>query len=128
MVSSTPNPIRLQTHSKVAVKAAKAATPLEQSAPRGMARALSVFYACVKATMASFKASHPKRHDLTLARTRGERRSLDVRAHLRGPWKLVVKKINVSSGPSKEIAGLKKMMMMMMMMKMMTPGSQDSRV
>ena len=29
-------------------------------------------------------------------------------------------KINVSSGPSKEIAGLKKMM------KMMTPGSQDS--
>ena len=29
-------------------------------------------------------------------------------------------KINVSSGPSKEIAGLKK--------KMMTPGSQDSRV
>ena len=37
-------------------------------------------------------------------------------------------KINVSSGPSKEIAGLKMMMMMMMMMKMMTPGSQDSRV
>ena len=35
-------------------------------------------------------------------------------------------KINVSSGPSKEIAGLKKMMMMMT--KMMTPGSQDSRV
>ena len=35
-------------------------------------------------------------------------------------------KINVSSGPSKEIAGLKKMMMMMM--KMMTPGSQNSRV
>ena len=36
-------------------------------------------------------------------------------------------KINVSSGPSKEIAGLKKkmmkMMMMMKMMKMMTPGS-----
>ena len=30
-------------------------------------------------------------------------------------------KINVSSGPSKEIAGLKKMKMMM---KMMTPGSQ----
>ena len=30
-------------------------------------------------------------------------------------------KINVSSGPSKEIAGLKKMMKMMMMMKMMTP-------
>ena len=38
-------------------------------------------------------------------------------------------KINVSSGPSKEIAGLKKMkMMMMMMMKMMTPRSQDSHV
>ena len=35
------------------------------------------------------------------------------------------KKINVSSGPSKEIAGLKKMMKMM---KMMTPGSQNSRV
>ena len=33
-------------------------------------------------------------------------------------------KINVSSGPSKEIAGLKKKKMM----KMMTPGSQDSRV
>ena len=32
-------------------------------------------------------------------------------------------KINVSSGPSKEIAGLKKKMM-----KMMTPRSQDSRV
>ena len=35
-------------------------------------------------------------------------------------------KINVSSGPSKEIAGLKKKMMkkmMMKMMKMMTPGS-----
>ena len=36
-------------------------------------------------------------------------------------------KINVSSGPSKEIAGLKKMKMMMMMM-IMTPASQDSRV
>ena len=35
------------------------------------------------------------------------------------------KKINVSSGPSKEIAGLKKMMKMM---KMMTPGSQNLRV
>ena len=32
-------------------------------------------------------------------------------------------KINVSSGPSKEIAGLKKMMKM----KMMTSGSQNSR-
>ena len=37
-------------------------------------------------------------------------------------------KINVSSGPSKEIAGLKKKMMMMMMKMMTTPGSQDSRV
>ena len=38
-------------------------------------------------------------------------------------------KINVSSGPCKEIAGLKKIkMMMMMMMKMMTPRSQDSHV
>ena len=36
-------------------------------------------------------------------------------------------KINVSSGPSKDIAGLKKMKMMKMM-KMMTPGSQNSRV
>ena len=35
-------------------------------------------------------------------------------------------KINISSGSSKEIAGLKKMMMMKM--KMMTPGSQNSRV
>ena len=33
-------------------------------------------------------------------------------------------KINISSGPSKEIAGLKKMKMM----KMITPESQDSRV
>ena len=41
------------------------------------------------------------------------------------------KKINVSSGPSKEIAGLKKKMMkkmMMKMMKMMTLGLQDSCV
>ena len=34
-------------------------------------------------------------------------------------------KINVSSGPSKEIEGLKKKMKMM---KMMMPGSQNSRV
>ena len=47
-----------------------------------------------------------------------------------GPMKARGEKINVSSSPSKEIAGLKKMkkMMMMMMMKMMTPKSQDSRV
>ena len=37
-------------------------------------------------------------------------------------------KMNISSGPSKEIAGLKKKKKMMMMMKMMTPGLQDSRV
>ena len=37
-------------------------------------------------------------------------------------------KINVSSGPSKEIAGLKKMKMMMMMMKMMTPRLHNSHV
>ena len=43
--------------------------------------------------MASFKASHPKRHDLTLVRTGGERPSLDVRAHLKGPWRRVVKKL-----------------------------------
>ena len=36
-------------------------------------------------------------------------------------------KINVSSGPSKEIAGLKKKMMKMKMM-MMTPELQNSRV
>ena len=65
--------------------------------------------------MAFFKAFHPKRHDLTLARTGGEGRLLDVRAYLKGQWRRVVKKIDVSSGPSKEIAGLKKMM------KMMTP-------
>ena len=67
--------------------------------------------------MASFKASHPKRHDLTSARTGGERRSLDVRPCTpQGPMEARGEKINVSSGPSKEIAGLKKMMM-----KMMTP-------
>ena len=39
------------------------------------------------------------------------------------------KQINILSGPSKEIAGLKKVMMMMMMiMKMMTSRSQDSCV
>ena len=47
--------------------------------------------------MASFKASHPKRHDLTLARTGGEGRSLDVRAHPKGPWRRVVKKWKPSS-------------------------------
>ena len=38
-------------------------------------------------------------------------------------------KINVSSGPSKEMAGLKKKIKMMKMkMKIMTPGSQNPRV
>ena len=105
MVSSTPNPIRLQTYSKVAVKAAKAASPpgptnreaRAKSAREARARArfLVLFYACAKATMASFKASHPKGHDLTLARTGGERRSLDVRAHIKGPWRRVVKKLTL---------------------------------
>ena len=54
---------------------------------------LYFFYACAKATMASFKASDPQRHDLTLAHTGGEERSLDVRAHLKGPWRRVVKKL-----------------------------------
>ena len=95
MVSSTPNPIRLQTHSKVAVKAAKAANPCsgQTAVARARARFWVEFYACAKVTMASFKASHPKCHDLTLARTGGERRSLDVRAHLKGPWRCVVKKL-----------------------------------
>ena len=44
----------------------------------------------------------------------------------RGGRKAIARR-NVSSGPSKEIAGLKKKMKMTMM-KMMTPGSQDSRV
>ena len=78
--------------------------------------------------MASFKASHPKRHDLTSAR-RGGRRKVIARCPCtpQGSMEARGKKINASSGPSKEIAGLKKMKMMMMM-KMMTPGSQDSRV
>ena len=87
---------------------------------------LYLYYACTKATMASFNASHPKRHDFTLARTGGERRSLDVCAHLKDPWRRVVKKINVLSGPSKKIVGLKKKKKKKMMM--MMPGLQDSRV
>ena len=55
--------------------------------------------------MASFKASHPKRHNLTLARTGGEGRSLDP-CTSQGPMETRGEKINVSSGPSKEIAGL----------------------
>ena len=95
LVLATPNPIRLQTHSKVAVKAAKAASPSEPTdrVARALARLWVVFYACAKATMASFKASHPKRYDLTLARTGGEGRSLDIRAHLKDPWRRVVKKV-----------------------------------
>ena len=52
--------------------------------------------------MASFKASHPKRHGLTLARTRGERRSLDVRAHLKGPWRRMVKKLTFRLVPVRD--------------------------
>ena len=40
---------------------------------------------------------------------------------------MCAEKINVSSGTSKEKTGLKKKMKIMMM-KMMTPGTQDSRV
>ena len=43
--------------------------------------------------MASFKACHPKRYNLILARTGGEGQSLYVCAHLRGPWRHVVKKL-----------------------------------
>ena len=43
-----------------------------------------------------------------------------------GPMEARSENINALSGPSKEIAGLKKKMMKMM--KMMTPRSQDSRV
>ena len=75
--------------------------------------------------MASSKASHPKRHDLTLARTGGEKAIGRCPCTPQGPMEVRGEKINVSSGPSKEIAGLKKKVMMMMMM---TPGSQDSRV
>ena len=75
--------------------------------------------------MAFFKASHRKRYDLTMAHTGGERRSFDVHAHLKGPWRCVVKKFNVLSGPSKDIVGLKKKMKMM---KVMTLGLQDLRV
>ena len=68
--------------------------------------------------MASFKASHPKRHDLTLARTGGRRAIARCPCTPQGPMEARGEKINVSSGPSKEIAGLKKTKMMM---KMMTP-------
>ena len=55
---------------------------------------------------------------------------MSVHTSTQGPMEARGEKITVSSGPCKEIAGLKKMkmMMMMMMMKMMTPRSQDSRV
>ena len=71
--------------------------------------------------MASFKASHPKR-------SQGGRKAIArCPCTPQGPMEARGEKINVSSGPSKEIAGLKKKMKMKMM-KMMTPGSQDSRV
>ena len=41
-----------------------------------------------------------------------------------GPMEARGEKINVSSDPSKEIAGLKKMMMMMMKMKMIPQGEK----
>ena len=52
--------------------------------------------------MASFKASHPKRHGLTLVRKWGERRSPDVRAHLKGPWRRVVKELTFRLVPVEE--------------------------
>ena len=75
--------------------------------------------------MASFQASHPKHHDLTSHR--GKKAIARCPCTPQGPMEARGEKINVSSGPSKEIAGLKKKMMKMMM-KMMTPRSQDSRV
>ena len=74
--------------------------------------------------MASFKASHPKRHDLTFGLHGGRKAIARCPCTPQGSREGRGEKINVSSGPSKEIAGLKKMkmMMMMMMMKMMTPG------
>ena len=74
--------------------------------------------------MASFKASQPKLYDLTSARTGGGGGGKGIARCPRapqGPMEARGEKINVSSSPSKEIAGLKKMMMMMMMIKMMTP-------
>ena len=68
--------------------------------------------------MASFKASHPKRHDLTLARTGGRRAIARCPCTPQGSMEARGEKMDVSSGPSKEIAGLK----------MMTPGLQNSRV
>ena len=64
------------------------------------------------------QSSNPKRHDLTLART-GRKAIVPRPCTPQGPMEARGKIINVSSGPSKEIAGLKKMM---------TPGSQDLRV
>ena len=67
--------------------------------------------------MASFKASHPKRYDLTSALTGGRKAIARCPCTPQGPMEARGEKVNVSSGPSKEIAGLKKKMMM----KMMTP-------
>ena len=88
-----------------------------------MAFRLYLFYACAKATMASFKASHPRHHDHTLVRTGGRKGIARCPCTPQGSMGARSEKINASSGPSKEIAGLKKMMK-----KMMMPGSQDSGV
>ena len=75
-----------------------------------------------KQQWASFKVSHPKCHGLTLARTGGKKAITRCSCTPQGPMEVLGEKMNVSSGPSKEIVGLKKMM------KVMTPGSQDLRV
>ena len=62
--------------------------------------------------MASFKASHPKRHDPDLGSHGGRRAIARCPCTPQGPMEARGEKINVSSGPSKEIAGLKKMKMM----------------
>ena len=55
-------------------------------------------------------------------RSRGKRKAIArCPCTPQGPMEARGEKINVSSGPSKEIAGLKKKMMKMKMMKMMTP-------
>ena len=117
MVSSTPNPIRLQTHSKVAVKAAKVVSPTAR-----VARALVVRMRQSNNGVLQGVPSQAPRSDLG---SHGGRKAIArCPCTPQGPMEARGEKINVSSGPSKEIAGLKKKMMM----KMMTPGSQDSRV
>ena len=63
---------------------------------------------------------HPKRHDLSDLGSHGGRRTIArCSCTPQGPMEAPGEKINVSSGPSKEIAGLKKMIKMKM-----TPGLQ----